>query len=92
MQALREVPKPAPKRLSHSELLVMNHEERMAQASRPAHDSESVEISRNARGQFQFGVTARTAVGETLEDAFERASAVIGQCVARFPYTENGGS
>ena len=60
--------------------------------NRSSHDSESVEISRNAKGQFQFSVTVRTSEGETIEQAFDRGSAVVGQLVARFPYTENGGA
>ena len=55
--------------------------------NRSSHDSESVEISRNAKGEFQFSVTARTSEGETLGDAMERCSGVAGQLIARFPYT-----
>lgn len=82
MQRLRSVPASPekPHRLSLSDVLTMV-------LNRSSHDSESVEISRNAKGEFQFSVTARTSEGETLEDAMERCSGVAGQLIARFPYT-----
>ena len=71
-----------PFRLNHSEILALA-------LTRSSRDSESIEISRNAKGEFQFSVTARTTEGETLSEAFERASATAGMLVARFPY-QNG--
>ena len=57
--------------------------------TRDSADSETVTVARNARGVFQFEVTARTRKGETIEEAFDRATATVGQLVARYPY-ENG--
>jgi len=84
MQALSAAPKPKSVRLSLSEILAL-------MLTKSGHDSESVEVTRNAKGQFQFSVTARTTDTETLDEAFARVSDVVCQLVARFPY-ENGGA
>lgn len=62
----------------------------LARSSTPG--SESVEISRNAKGEAQFTVQARPQEDETLADALARAEATYDRLRRRYPFTtENGG-
>jgi hypothetical protein len=59
------------------------HEVTMAaMGRRPAEPESSVEITRNAKGDFQFAVTVRAG---DAEQAYTQAVALADNLVARYP-------
>jgi hypothetical protein len=62
------------------------HEVTMQALTRaPRAPSEGVEITRNAKGDWQFTVSAATQEGESLEDAIHRAELHAGRLEESFP-------
>ena len=75
-----------PQRLTPTQRL---HEVTLAaltKTSRPP--SESVEISRNAKGDAQFTVSVVTQEGESLADANDRAQVEFDRLCAKYPTAE----
>lgn len=73
------------RRLTPTERL---YELSMAWANRgPALPEQSVDITRNAKGDYQFSVTVR---GHDLDDVLERAKAAASQLEAAHPRTNGG--
>lgn len=71
-----------PRRMTPTE---RNHEALMALINRPARQpSESVTVSRNAKGDKQYEVAATTQDGETLEEAVARAKAIVADLDAEY--------
>lgn len=70
-----------PFRLNHSEIIALA-------LSRGSGVGESAEVTRNAKGEWQFQVSARTAEGETLDDAVARLQAAVAKLAAAYPYPQ----
>lgn len=60
----------------------------LTKTSRPP--SESVEISRNAKGDAQFTVSVVTVEGETLASANDRAQKEYDRLCKQYPHTNGG--
>lgn len=65
-----------PKRLSLSEVLGM--------VLARGHERSSVSLTRNAKGETQIEVVARTAEGESVADAEQRAGEVYDRLLAKY--------
>lgn len=62
------------------------HEVTMAALTRPAaRASESVEVTRNAKGDWQFTVSGITGEGETLSDCALRVLAIAANVHDTYP-------
>jgi hypothetical protein len=61
----------------------------MAVAQRSSSPENSVTISRNARGVFQFEVTVR---GEDVTDCIAEAKDTVAELVELYPYPATNGS
>jgi hypothetical protein len=72
------VPTSKPHRLSLSDVLTLV-------LSRGSAERDSVELSRNAKGETQIVIVARTREGETLEDVGERARDEYDRNRMRYP-------
>lgn len=55
----------------------------LTQRQRP--QSETVELSRNARGDVQFTVSVTVLDGETLKDASDRAEIAFDHLASKYP-------
>lgn len=79
--------KQEPRRLTPTERL---HEVTMAVLNRkPSEPEQSISVTRNARGVFQFEVTLR---GADLDVLRTTADAVVSELVEKWPYpVTNGG-
>jgi len=61
------------------------HEVTMQALTRaPRSPSESIEVTRNAKGDYQFTVTVATQEGETLEEAADRSERIVDALSVRY--------
>jgi len=78
MQALREVPKPKPYRLNHSEILALA-------LTRHTPAREGIDLERGMRGEVKITVTGVCQEGETMDELRSRLGDVFDGLCARYP-------